>query len=225
MPRFRTPSPAMCVALLGLFVALGGTTWAAVSLPAHSVGTEQLKNGAVSGEKLKPRAVTGDKVKDGSLTGVDIKLSSLGAVPQAVHAATADAATRADTATRATAAIAYSTHLTTYGQVPAAPTVVASLRVGAAGSYVLLAKSQVDTFNNDIVGCDLVAGSDKDTSFVQGGGTAMQSVHMSQILVNSLVHTFGSADTVTLSCSGFGIGSLSQVRITAVQVGSIVNTP
>jgi hypothetical protein len=53
----------------------------------------------------------------------------------------------------------------------------------------------------------------------------MQSVHMSQILVNSLVHTFVAPDVVTLSCSGFGIGSLSQVRITAVQVGSIVDTP
>jgi hypothetical protein len=213
----------MCVALLGLFVALGGTTWAAVSLPARSVGTAQLKTGAVTAEKIQLRAVTGDKVRDGSLTGADIKLATLGAVPQAVHAATADAATRATAADAA--GTAYSTHLATYGQVPAVPTVVASLRIGAAGSYVLLAKSQVDTFSNDIVGCDLVAGADKDTSFVQGGGTATASVHMSQILVNSLVHTFGSADTVSLSCSGFGIGSLSQVRITAVQVGSIVNTP
>ena len=223
MPRFRSPSPAMCVALLGLFVALGGTTWAAVSLPARSVGTAQLKTGAVTAQKIKPGAVTGDAVRDGSLAGADIKLSTLAAVPQATHAATADAATRAATADAA--GTAYSAHLATYGQVPAAPTAVASLRVGAAGSYVVFAKSQVDTFNNDIVGCDLVAGADKDTSFVQGGGTAMQSVHMSQILVNSLVHTFGSADTVTLSCSGFGIGSISQVRITAVQVGSIVTTP
>jgi hypothetical protein len=28
----------MCVALASLFVALGGTTWAATSLPRHSVG-------------------------------------------------------------------------------------------------------------------------------------------------------------------------------------------
>ncbi len=71
MLRFRPPSPAMCVALLGLSVGLGGTAWAAVSLPAHSVGTAQLKHAAV----------TGDKVKDHSLTGDDIRLTTLGPFP------------------------------------------------------------------------------------------------------------------------------------------------
>jgi hypothetical protein len=33
---------------IALFVALGGTSYAAFSLPAGSVGTKQLKNGAVT---------------------------------------------------------------------------------------------------------------------------------------------------------------------------------
>jgi len=220
MPRFRAPSPAMCVALLGLFVALGGTTWAAVSLPARSVGTAQLKTGAVTGEKIKLRAVTGDKVKDHSLTGRDIKLSSLGAVPQATHAASADSATRATAAD--SAGTAYSSHFETGVPVPLVPTVMATLHVGP-GSYAVTAKSQVDTFGNDVVGCDLVAGADKDSSFVQGAGPA--NTHMSQILVNQLVHTSPVADVVNLTCTGFGPANMSQVRITAVQVGSIVTTP
>jgi hypothetical protein len=45
------------IALLALFVALGGTSYAAVELPANSVGTKQLKNGAVTAEKIKKAAV------------------------------------------------------------------------------------------------------------------------------------------------------------------------
>ncbi|HEY3614331.1 MAG TPA: hypothetical protein VGK92_11525 [Gaiellales bacterium] len=215
----------MCVALLGLSVALGGTTWAAVSLPPGSVGTAQLKTAAVTGEKIKPRAVTGDKVKDGSLTGDDIKLSSLGAVPEAVHATSADSATHAATAETAKTALAagtaYSARVDSAGSVPAVPTAIATLHVGA-GSYVVLAKSQVDTFGNIVVGCDLVAGADKDSSFVQGAGTA--STHMSQMLDNALVHTFASPDVVSLTCTGFGPANMSQIRITAVPVGSIVTS-
>jgi hypothetical protein len=42
------------VALLALTVALGGTSYAAVSLPPRSVGTRQLKNGAVTFKKVQP---------------------------------------------------------------------------------------------------------------------------------------------------------------------------
>jgi hypothetical protein len=50
--RFR-PSPALVVASVALAVALGGTGYAAIVLPANSVGTKQLKNGAVVASKVK----------------------------------------------------------------------------------------------------------------------------------------------------------------------------
>jgi hypothetical protein len=40
------------VALLALFVALGGTSYAVIRVPARSVGTRQLRNGAVTRTKL-----------------------------------------------------------------------------------------------------------------------------------------------------------------------------
>lgn len=93
------------IALLALFIALGGTTYAATSLPKNSVGTKQLKNKAVTAAKIKngsvtnakiaTNAVTGAKVKDDSLTGADVLESSLGKVPTA---ATADNATHAASA-------------------------------------------------------------------------------------------------------------------------------
>jgi hypothetical protein len=63
----RRPSPSMVVALIALFVALGGTSYAALKLPKNSVGNRQLKNGAV----------TSNKVKDRSLAISDFKLGQV----------------------------------------------------------------------------------------------------------------------------------------------------
>jgi hypothetical protein len=47
------------IAYLALFVALGGTGYAAVNLPAGSVGTRQLRNGAVTARKLDGKSIGG----------------------------------------------------------------------------------------------------------------------------------------------------------------------
>jgi hypothetical protein len=70
------PSPAMAVALIALFVALGGGAYA-LTIPRNSVGSEQLKQGSVTGAKLANGAVTSAKVKDGSLLTEDFKAGQL----------------------------------------------------------------------------------------------------------------------------------------------------
>ena len=54
---FRRPSPPMVVAFVALLVALAGTSYAAIQLPANSVGTAQLKKNAVTGKKVKNRSL------------------------------------------------------------------------------------------------------------------------------------------------------------------------
>jgi hypothetical protein len=54
----RRPSPAMVVALIALFVAIGGGAYAATQLPKNSVGPAQLKKGAVTPVKLSPSSKT-----------------------------------------------------------------------------------------------------------------------------------------------------------------------
>jgi hypothetical protein len=68
---FRRPSPAMVVASLALLVALGGTGVAAVNalVPKNSVGTAQLKNGAVTAAKVKAGSLLASNFKAGQLTG------------------------------------------------------------------------------------------------------------------------------------------------------------
>lgn len=58
-PKFlrRRPSAAIVIAMIALFAALAGAGYAAVSIPKNSVGTNQLKNGAVSNAKIKNGAV------------------------------------------------------------------------------------------------------------------------------------------------------------------------
>ena len=57
-----------CVAYLALFVALGGTSYAATNLPAGSVGSKQLKKNAVTTVKIEKGAVTASKIDTKGLT-------------------------------------------------------------------------------------------------------------------------------------------------------------
>jgi hypothetical protein len=91
----------MAVALLALFLALGGGAYAAQQLAKNSVGSKQIKKGAVTNAKLGKNAVTGNKVKNGSLTGADINLATLPKVGSAGTADNANHATNADSATNA----------------------------------------------------------------------------------------------------------------------------
>jgi hypothetical protein len=58
---------ANITASLALFVALSGSAYAAIKLPANSVGTAQMQN----------NAVTSPKVLDGSLLAADFKVGQL----------------------------------------------------------------------------------------------------------------------------------------------------
>lgn len=78
----RRPSPSMAVALLALGIALGGTGYAAITLPSNSVGRKQLKRDAV----------TSVKVKDASLSAQDF---AAGQIPRGPKATAGPRATRA----------------------------------------------------------------------------------------------------------------------------------
>jgi hypothetical protein len=82
------------IALLALFFALGGTSFAAAEkfvLPKNSVGTRQLRK----------NAVISSKIKNNQVLGADVRESSLSKVPQAGHADSADNAGKAASAINA----------------------------------------------------------------------------------------------------------------------------
>lgn len=59
------------IAMIALFIALGGTASAA-TLAVNSVGTKQLKKNAVTTAKIKNNAATTPKIKDAAVTGAKL---------------------------------------------------------------------------------------------------------------------------------------------------------
>src|SRR5215210_1099924 len=58
-------SPAMVIALIALFVALGS----GYAIGAGFIGTGDLKNQAVTNKKIKKKTIKANRVKDDTLTG------------------------------------------------------------------------------------------------------------------------------------------------------------
>jgi hypothetical protein len=109
----RRPSPALLVATIALFVALGGTVYAAGKISGKAIKVKSLP-----GNRLKPHSVPANRLKLGTLngltgstaqiTGAEINELSLGQVPEAAHAETAgkaQVAVEAETAQNAVNAV------------------------------------------------------------------------------------------------------------------------
>jgi len=94
--RIRRPSAALVVAFAALFTALGGTGYAALLITGANVA-----NGSLTGADIHTASVGGTKLKLDTVKGSRIKESTLGTVPSANHAATADNAAHATNADKA----------------------------------------------------------------------------------------------------------------------------
>jgi hypothetical protein len=91
---------ATVVAYLALFVALGGTSIAALRVGSkqivnNSVRSKDLRNNDVRGKDIRRGTVKGSDVGNESLTGADLDESSLGTVPRAATATATGSATNA----------------------------------------------------------------------------------------------------------------------------------
>lgn len=106
-------SPALVVAAVALFVALGGSVYAAAKIDGKAIKVKSLP-----GNRLKPRSVPANRLKPGVLnalsgstaqiTGAEINELTLGQVPEAAHAETAgraQSAVEAETAQNAIHAV------------------------------------------------------------------------------------------------------------------------
>ncbi len=104
-------SPALVIALMALFVALGGTVYAAKqaklngkAVKVKSLPGNRLKLRSVPANRLKPGVLRGAGLS-GPLTGADINELTLGQVPSAAHAERADYAQSAGDAQTAVDAV------------------------------------------------------------------------------------------------------------------------
>jgi hypothetical protein len=153
LPRPRL-TYANVVASLALFVALGGVSYAATSLPGGSVGPKQIRTEAVRTDKLADGAVTAAKLAK----GVRERLAPVGGAPAVTtttltpesvkHAEAADRAAtagHAETADRATTA-ASATHAETADRATTAESADTAAYAGTAGGA---ATADLATTSND----------------------------------------------------------------------------
>jgi hypothetical protein len=92
----RRVSPALAVAVIALFAALGGSVYAAKKA---RIDGRAIRAKSIPGNRLKPRSIAANRLKPGvlgtslaPLTGADINELTLGQVPSAAHAESADTA-------------------------------------------------------------------------------------------------------------------------------------
>lgn len=111
MNRFLTsrPSPALAVAMLALFLSLGGVSY---GVATGSIDSREIKNETVRGKDIKRNAITAREIRRRSLDGTDVRINRVGgnAVKEEVlesgkigkvpSAAAADTATNAANADR-----------------------------------------------------------------------------------------------------------------------------
>jgi hypothetical protein len=90
------PSPALVIAIVALFAAMGGSAYAAATITGKNI-----KNNSITTSDIKTSTLRGSDVKSNTLTGSDISESSLGKVPSSSKADSADSAATAGKATNA----------------------------------------------------------------------------------------------------------------------------
>jgi hypothetical protein len=98
--------PVLVIVGAALVAALGGTVYAAGKINGRTIKVKSLPGnrlavGSVPGNRLKPGAIQGSALAPGSITGIQIDASTLGQVPSAIHADTAESARDAETALNA----------------------------------------------------------------------------------------------------------------------------
>lgn len=198
-------SPASCVAMVALFVALGGVSYAAVG----QIGTADIKNGAITKVKIKKDAVTGAKVKE----------SSLGIVPNA-----ANAAKLAGKEPGAFESKGFSSPADDLANLPSNTNTTVATTSLPAGTYLVLARGGLN--NNG--GSNAAAGENCSLS----AGNGLQTIQFGALAKNGqpgdreefsmqVIATLDSPGAATLSCDMSGSwesGNVTDPSVVAVSL-------
>lgn len=209
----RRPSAALVIALVALFVALGGASYAAVSIPNDSVGTSQLKNNSVSFKKVQPRAV--GRVR-ANLDQLQARVSGKCTTPTAVGSVSDNGKVTCNPTLPQQAGVVNTTNVTSN------LTPVNQLLLQKSGSYLAWANPAVTVTGNGTaqrvtVTCTLTVGSSTQSRAATiNTGTMLAASHASVAL-----QLAGSSGNSGVSCTS---SSTASANVAAVSVTSALNT-
>jgi hypothetical protein len=165
----------MAVAVTALFVAMGGVGYAASTLPANSVGTNQLQHSSVVHSKLRFNSVSYQDIQPAA---IGLKRADLNQLQQRV-AATCGAGTAIGSIANNGTVNCNAARPAEYGTtgtvtVPTALTTVASETLPTGASYLAMANPSVtnSSASAESVTCTLTVGPNKQsaTARVPAGG-------------------------------------------------------
>jgi hypothetical protein len=190
----------MVIAMIALFVALGGTAW------AITITGRDVRNGSLTGVDVRNGSLTGSDVRRDSLSGRQIRESRLGKVPTAARADRVGSRTVEQVTTRGFFASQDGTK--TFG---ADETLIGSLSL-PAGGYVLMGKITVsnESGNTSKVFCRLRAGDlfDEAIAFLATGNSFANT----QTIPMQGVASQRGAFQAEIRCRSEGGGGLSLGR-------------
>lgn len=189
----------LVVSLLALVASLLALTQPGAAgppvVPLHSVGTAQLKDGAVTAAKVRKHTLLRSNFKQGQLPA--------GPAGPPGPAGPSDA---------------YSTELPGPLPVPVqgTPSTLVQLEIPQAGSYVIVANAYFESTGNGIatLTCvlDTFEGASDEVQLLAGNPTPAAF---------TLVHTYAAPGSVGLRCAGRATADAYAVHVTAIRVGTL----
>jgi hypothetical protein len=232
-------SYANVVATMALFVALGGSSYAAVQLSNGQVKTKHLAKNAVKAKKLAPDSVNSGKVKDGSLLAQDFEPGQLPAGAQGPQGDTGSQGLKGDTGSQGLKGDKGDPGPSATFQDRRDALVTVPEPGGGLGAAItslnLPAGHYLVEFNGTMQRNGLTAGQSVDHYLVlRVDGSVISSVPVSSVqgstsigaasaVASRRLLTLASPTTIAVhGFSGTGTGTSSQARgvLTATQVGS-----
>ena len=232
--RLRRPSPAMAVALVALFLSAGGASYAAVTLPNHSVGAKQLKTFAVTNPKLAVNAVGSRKIMPGAVgfyrvNRNEVQLRVTGSCTGANQAITSISITGSTTCgTSSSSPVESDSGAGKATTIPTGttPTTVASHQIAGGTAYLVQAAPSIEVSGTAAA----IGGAHVNVACKLAAGPSTTAVDMRNLTINVdasgdpeyaslplsvIASTAANAETATLSCTQTSTGSASAPTIAA----------
>lgn len=241
--RLRRPSPAMCVSLIALFLSAGGASYAAITVPAHSVGAAQLRTFAVTNPKLAVDSVGSRKIMpgavgfyrvnrnqvqlrvNGSCTGPNQAITSVSVTGSTTCGTSSSSPAESDSGAGKATTIAAGTN----------PTQVAAYMAPGGSPYLVQADPSIEVSAagtpatnyggaHVTVTCRLAAGT--STSAVDTESTTVDldaagDTEYTSVPLRVLAPSSANAEAVTLSCSQALTASSSKDAPSVAATGTI----
>lgn len=207
--RIPRPSPALVVAIVALFMALGGTSYAALKITGKNVA-----NSTLSGIDIKNKSLGPQEHKPDSLGGGQIDEAKLGTVPMAAKAGDADTVGGQPASSFMTKQPRVFEAAIPFNQNFANNAVVGTLADLAPGAYVVTAKL---TYENDGATSESTC-----TLHVPGGNDTTTFVHdatNSETITLQKAVSSGAVFSPSVSCESdggddiIGVGNIIAVRV------------